>query len=132
MVAAPVAVPDDREAARARRLAHRLRSHALAGFILCFALRTVFGLPGSLLPGELFGNLLGAIIFGIPLGYLVSRSGGGVAKGAAIGCVIGIAYAFCVLSWYGFHHVGLFAIASGISSGLLPGALIGWHVDLDR
>lgn len=109
----------------------RRRSHMLTGIILCFGLPTLFGLPTSLMPTELLANLLYGLVFGVPLGYCVSRFADSTLGGAAIGCGIGIIYCVVTMLLAG-GPVTAVAILMGIGTGVLPGAIMGMHVSLDR
>lgn len=109
----------------------RIRSHIITGVILCFGLPTLFGLPGSLLPTEILWNLAFAVVFGVPLGYCVSRFAESMLGGAVVGACIGIVY--CAISMLlAGGPVTLGAILLGIGMGVIPGAIMGLHVSLDR
>lgn len=109
----------------------RRRSHMITGIILCFGLPTLFGLPSSLLPGGILTNLLYGVVFGAPLGYCVSRFADSTLGGAAIGCGIGIFYCIVTMALAG-GPVTVGAVLLGIGTGILPGAIMGMHVSLDR
>ena len=128
-----VAVTAAEEAATATRIrrARRNRGHMLTGAILCVALPTLMGLPISLLPSQLLANLVFGVLFGVPLGWAVSRFASSMLGGAAIGALVGIAY---VGTWSLLAEggLGLSEVLVGIATGLLPGAIMGWHVAQDR
>lgn len=105
------------------RIRHRRRLHAFAGAVTFFALLFLAGLPDSLLPANLLVNALISAGAGLPLGYLISRFNAGPVKGALISAAF-----FLVLG--AILAGGAQAVLWG-ALGLLPGALIGWHVELD-
>lgn len=113
------------------RMKHRLRSHMLTGFILCFGIPTILNLISlTLTPYAIFLNLIFGVIFGVPLGNLVSRFAENIWSGMAIGLVIGILY--YLLFW--LIQGGQFDIASafiGITVCIFPGAIMGYHVGMD-
>jgi len=113
------------------RLRNRLRGHMLTGAILCFGLPTVFGLPSSLFPTQLLINAVFGIAFGVPLGLLVSKYANSITGGAAIGCGIGIVYAALQMLIFN-HQLSWMAILVGIGTGIVPGGIMGWHVEQDR
>lgn len=119
------------DAVRRWRDRQRLRGHLLTGVLLCFGLPTLFGLPGSLLPGALLGNLLFGVLFGVPLAWGVSRFAGSTLGGAAVGCVVGFAYCLATFLCAG-APVTMATVLMGIGTGLLPGAIMGMHVGMDR
>lgn len=121
----------NKENIRIWRGKQRTRGHILTGVILCFGLPTLFGFPSSLMPMEILRNLFFAILFGAPLGYCVSRFADSVIGGAAIGCGIGIVYCIVTMALSG-GPVTIGAILMGIGTGLLPGAIMGLHVSMDR
>jgi hypothetical protein len=92
------------------------------GVILCFGLPTLFGLPSSLLPGEIFTNLLYGVVIGAPLGYCVSQFADSTLGGAAIGCGIGIFYCIVTMALAG-GPVTVGAVLLGIGTGILPAPL---------
>lgn len=109
----------------------RLQGHMLTGAILCFSLPTLFGLPLSLMPLDIATNGIFAVIFGVPLGYLVSKFATTTLGGAAIGCGIGVAYCVCFTLFSG-NPVTMSSVLMGIGTGMLPGAIMGLHVSMDR
>lgn len=108
----------------------RFKNHMITGAILCFGLPTLFGLPMSILPVELLYNALFGILFGVPLGYCVSRFADSLWGGAIIGCGVGIAYCAVTSLCFG-GTVDITSILFGIGTGLIPGAIMGLHVELD-
>jgi len=121
----------NQETIRRFRQRNRLRSHMITGAILCFGLPTVFGFPSSLLPTQLLINVIFGVVFGVPLGYLVSKYASSVVGGAAIGCCVGIVYtALQMLIFY--HDLSWIAILIGIGTGIVPGGIMGWHVEQDH
>jgi len=109
----------------------RLKEHTVTGVILCFGLPTLFGLPSSLLPDRIFFNLVFGFVFGIPLGYLVSKYAESMIGGAAIGCVIGIVYCVITMIILG-GSATILSVLLGISIGIVPGGIMGWHVEMDH
>jgi hypothetical protein len=109
----------------------RRKNHMITGAILCFGLPTVFGLPSSLAPTNLLANVIFGLAFGVPLGYLVSRYATTMIGGALIGCLIGIAYCTAIMLFMG-GHVTLIAVLIGISTGAVPGGIMGYHVENDN
>ncbi len=120
----------NKENIRTWRAKRRLRSHMLTGFILCFVLPTLIGLPSSLFPKEIFFNLITGALFGVPLGYFVSKYARTTLGGAAIGCGIGIVYCIVVMFISG-SPVTMGAVLMGVGTGILPGAIMGMHVSMD-
>jgi hypothetical protein len=119
------------EHVRSWRERRRRRSHMITGIILCFGLPTLFGLPSTLMPGEILKSLVFGVVFGAPLGYCVSRFADSTLGGAAIGCGIGILYCIVTMTLAG-APVTVVTVLLGIGTGLLPGAIMGLHVSLDR
>jgi hypothetical protein len=120
----------NKQSVRRMRCRNRLRGNMVTGFIICFGLQTFFGIPESVLPGSIILNAIFAAIFGIPLGYLVTSYAKSVVGGAAIGCGIGIVYA-AVIALVVTHHFTGSAVIIGISTGLIPGAIMGLHVAME-
>lgn len=103
--------------------------YALTCVLVMLIVQVVFRLPQSLSSITLRSIAFQALLLGTPLGWLVSVAGGGLMTGAAIGAGFGVVLAIIV---------GIFGDASlqsaavlGISSGLLPGAIMGWHMEQD-
>ncbi|MFM2090667.1 MAG: hypothetical protein RLZZ127_1156 [Planctomycetota bacterium] len=118
------------ETARRIRASRRLRGHLIAGVLLCFGLPTLFGLPFSLLPASLVANLVFGVVFGLPLAWMVSRMARTTLGGALIGCGLGVA--LCTVQT-AFMQVpfSLGTVLAGLATGILPGAIMGWHVEHD-
>lgn len=109
------------------------RGHAVTGFLLLFFFSTLSGLWRSLLPLELLENLVLSALIGAPLGYAISRAGGGVVRGAAIGAGAFLLIATVQALLAGAHFPGALApLAGSAAVGLVPGAFLGWHVEQDR
>jgi predicted nucleic acid-binding Zn ribbon protein len=100
-----VAQAEDSWRLRARE---RRRNHAITGMLLI---------------------ALQAVILGAPLGWLVSAAGGGLLIGAAIGA--GFSLVLALIGWVFGSGSLLSAVLIGMGSGLLPGAIMGWHVEHD-
>jgi predicted nucleic acid-binding Zn ribbon protein len=111
------------------RARERRRNHAITGMLLIAILQLLFGLPHSLFPTSLLLIAVQSVLIGAPLGWLVSVAGGGVPSGAAIGAGFGL-----ILAVIGGIFGGGSVLAAGLlgfASGLLPGAIMGWHVEHD-
>ena len=128
------ACSDDRSDVRITdRMRARWRGHAVTGALLLFFFATLFGFPDSLLPLALLQNLFGSALLGAPLGYAISRAGGGVGRGAAVGAgalaAVGLVQALIA----GASLLGaLLPMAKVAASGMVIGAFLGWHVEQDR
>ncbi len=117
------------------RLKDRRKAHACTGAITFLLLNLLVGLPSSLLPWNLVLNALTSMVFGLPVGWLISRLGGGPWRGAFISMATFIA-ARIVLglpSLLGSGTMGgvLFAAAIWGLGGVIPGLIIGYHVKDD-
>jgi hypothetical protein len=117
---------DQRDRTKRRRLAH-----AFVGAATFFALILLFGLPGSLAPSDLLVNAIVSTSFGAPIGFLISRWNAGPIKGALVsaGAMI-VARLIMGLFTGGGADLFLSALVAG-AGGLLPGVLIGFHVESD-
>lgn len=128
------AADDDRivrELEGRRRLRSLRKMHAVVGAATFFLLNLLLGLPGSLLPGDLVANATGSALFGLPIGYLISRWRAGPYKGALISAGVFVAVRIViglVNGEGGLIGIGLLVWAF---AGALPGFLIGFHVDQD-
>ena len=110
----------------------RLKGHLITGVLAWWACLTFFGLLHSLLPIPLLINLVYSIVFGLPLGFLISKYAQSIWGGMLIGIALGILYCFVLfLINYGATNVSYVTIVFGIISGAFPGALMGWHVSMD-
>ncbi len=121
-----------REVEGALRTRRIRRLHALTGAMTFFLLNLLLGLPQSLAPGALIANAVTSAVFGLPIGWLISRRRGGVVQGALLsaGTFIAVRFLLGLLGGAGAAALGP-ALLWGLS-GLLPGALIGLHVELDE
>lgn len=119
-----------REARAARRLRSLRRMHAGVGAAIFFILNLLLGLPASLAPSALLANALGSAIFGLPIGYLISRWRAGPYKGALISAGVFILARLLIGLASGDRGAFVGAFFWGLS-GALPGFLIGFHVDQD-
>ncbi|MBI5777853.1 MAG: hypothetical protein HZA49_00155 [Planctomycetes bacterium] len=128
-----------RQAKERRR--YKMRDHGITGIITFFILNTLAGLPGSLLPWNLVLNAVLSAIFGFPVGYLISRWGGGIGRGVLISwgffaLLLLVVSAPSVLS--GNLTLNVFGLWIGITllkgliMGIIPGAIIGYHVMLSE
>lgn len=107
--------------ARIRRLR---RLHAFVGATTFFLLQLLVGLPDSLLPSNLIVNAVVSAALGAPIGYLISRWRAGPLKGALISAGV-----FALL---GLVLAGPLQAFVWATCGLLPGCLIGYHVEMDE
>lgn len=121
-----------REAEGALRTRRIRRLHALTGAMTFFILNLLLGLPQSLAPGPLFVNAITSTIFGLPIGWIISWRRGGALQGALLsaGTFIGVRLLLGILGGAGEGALGP-ALLWGLT-GLLPGALIGLHVEMDE
>lgn len=119
-----------REARGQARLRSLRRMHAGVGAATFFLLNLLLGLPGSLLPGALAANAVGSSLFGLPIGYLISRGRAGPYKGALISAGVFIVVRLLIGLASGEPGALTSALLWGFS-GALPGFLIGFHVDQD-
>lgn len=116
---------EDRTWERYNRSRHR--NHAITG-ILTFALLSILlGLPESLSPLSLLKILAASTLMGAPIGYLISRVGGNWKKGALISS-LAFTVLFLILS--GGEGSLLSNLGVGAFVGFVPGAIIGWHVEM--
>ena len=128
---------EQREKAKDEWRRQRLKGHAITGALTFSILNILFGLPSSLLPLNLLATVAFSTVVGLPIGYLISSRGGGVLKGA---CMSAGAFALMRLiisvpDLMSSGDVGaiLFrALSVGVLMGAIPGAIIGWHVELGR
>lgn len=125
---------EDERILRGARNEARLRSlrrmHAVVGAMTFFLLNLLLGLPGSLLPGDMVANAIGSALFGLPIGYLISRWRAGPYKGALISAAVFILVRLGIGLASGERGATVGALLWGFS-GALPGFLIGFHVDQD-
>ena len=107
--------------------------HGVTGVLLFLGASILFGLPESLAPTSLFRTVPLSVLFGFPLGYTVSRAGGGVVRGAMIGAGFGVVLAVFTAVLRGAESGTLISGAIfGVGILLVPGAILGWHVEADR
>ena len=107
----------------------------MTGLIAFLLINVYLGLPGSLLPHYLIFNLLVSAAFGLPIGYLISMSGGGALLRAlySTGALMAARIILGIPSLIGGTSFSTVA-ASSLELGLLgvfPGLLIGIHVSID-
>ncbi len=110
--------------------------HPVAGALLYATMLTLFGLPGSLHPVNLLTNLGISVLFGAPMGFLISVVRGGQFMGGVVGT--GFMFVAMILlrvleHGWGVPPVGglFWLLVISILSGGLPGLLIGFHVKID-
>ena len=122
-----------RDRDRVRRIR---KGHALTGFITFFVINFLLGLPYSLSPVNLFLNLLTSAIFGLPIGYVISLYRGGIVRGALISAGAFIVVRLILGGVDIFRGAPAGAVIFGAFlwgiAGVLPGAIIGLHVESDE
>jgi hypothetical protein len=134
---------DDAQEERAKRELRdrdRIRTlrkgHALTGFLTFFAINFLLGLPYSLSPVNLFLNLLTSAVFGLPIGYVISHYRGGMVRGALIAAGAFIVVRLILGGVDIFRGAPAGAVILGAFlwgiAGVLPGAIIGLHVESDE
>lgn len=121
-----------RDAEGALRVKRLRRLHAAVGAMTFFAINLLLGLPHSLLPIQLCENAVVSAVFGLPIGWLISRRRGGALQGALISAAafVGVRLLIGLLDGLG-PAAYVQAFVWGFC-GLLPGALIGIHVEMDE
>ena len=120
---------------------YKMRDHGITGIITFFILNLLIGLPGSLFPLQLLLNAVLSAIFGFPVGYLISRWGGGIGRGVLISSgffalllLVTSAPSFFSgnITWNVFGlWIGI-TLLKGLILGIIPGAIIGYHVHLSQ
>ena len=120
--------------AKDRRKRRRI-AHAITGVITIFILNTMFGLPETLKLLPILFNLGVSLVFGLPIGFLISHFGGGQWRGGWISAGV-FFVASLLLSIPNLVRGGSLAGAMGAALivgllGFIPGAIIGMHVDVD-
>ncbi len=137
--AASLAAEDERILREARdrsRVKSVRKSHAITGLITFFLINLLVGLPGSLHPLDLAANFVVSAVFGLPIGYLISARRGGLYRGALISAAA-LVLARLLLGIVDLARgaepgaVLLGAFLWGMA-GVLPGAIIGLHVEQDE
>ena len=120
--------------AKERRKRRRI-SHGITGAITLFLLSTLLGLPESLKVLSILSNAAVSLVFGLPIGFLISHFGGGQWRGGFISAgVFFLARLLLAIpdllrgGSFGMAAVG--ALILGVA-GFIPGAIIGMHVDVD-
>lgn len=114
-----------------------LKGYAFAGAATFAGLSILFGLPQSLFPLNLIVILISSMIVGAPIGYLIGRAGGGMLKGAVISsgafAVLQLVNSIPLLLKGADGGAVLFsAVFYGILVGVIPGVILGWHVDMNK
>ncbi len=125
-----------REVEGRQRIRRVRKAHAVVGAATFFLLNLLLGLPMSLSPFRMAGNLVVSCIFGLPIGWIISSWRGGMFRGALISAATFIVIrlilgGFEILNGAKSDGVFISAIIWG-TSGVLPGAFIGFHVDQDE
>lgn len=118
---------------KARR-ERKLKVHTVAGMLIFFVLNIFFGSPSVFEPLNMFITFVMSAIFGLPLGFLISLVGGGMPRGALVSSVaFTLVWALLILLGVAeAEHFLLESLVAGALFGAIPGALIGWHVNLDE
>jgi len=119
----------------ADRLRSKRRAHAITGGITFLLLNLILGFPESFRVVSLVMNVLTSAFFGLPIGYLISRLGGGPYLGAAVsvGAFFGVRLVMGVPALLGGADFGSVAGWAAVTSlsGAAAGAIIGLHVKMD-
>ena len=120
-----------------KNIIRKLKAHSVTGAVTFAILAIVFGFPDSLDPLPLLLILILSAVFGLPLGYIISAKGGGLMRGALISSGV-FTLMFLILnigriagSENPYNEI-LFVFLMGFIFGALPGAVIGYHIDLDN
>ena len=120
---------------------YKMKDHGITGIITFFILNLLIGLPRSLHPLQLLLNVIVSVIFGFPVGYLISRWGGGIGRGVLISSgffalllLVTSAPSFFSgnITWHLFSVWIVFTSIKGLIVGCIPGAIIGYHVKLSE
>ena len=112
------------------RRARRRREHAIIGLVAVFGFYLLISFPGSL--GELLALVLTSAVIGLPMGFIISRAGGGMYRGALIGAAWVATLTVLLQLALGGHPAIIMAILGSLLAGGVPGAIIGTHVAIDR
>ncbi|MBI2970654.1 MAG: hypothetical protein HYY36_07920 [Gammaproteobacteria bacterium] len=120
----------DLEWEQRRRRLHK--AHAVTGAVTFFIFNLLIGLPGSILPVHLLINAIMSTLFGLPIGYLISTQRGGAVRGALISASAFIVVRLILAVFLSSGSVGIVTIAWWGIVGIIPGALIGIHVEMDE
>ena len=121
-----------RDAEGALRVKRLRRLHAVVGAMTLFALNLLVGLPQSLLPAALVQNAVLSSLFGLPIGWLISRRRGGAIQGALISAAAFVVVRLIIGLVEGLGPGAYVQAVVWGACGLLPGALIGVHVEMDE
>jgi len=120
------------------RFQGKKKTHGIVAAIIFFVVQIALGIPRSLYPLNFLIIAIFSVVVGYPVGYFVSSYGGNKATGALTS---GVACALLnlILSIPMLLHGGEFGIALSLVAignsfvvGLLPGYLIGYHIQLDE
>lgn len=120
--------------AKERRKRRRI-SHGITGAITLFLLSTLLGLPESLKVLTILANAGVSLVFGLPIGFLISHFGGGQWRGGFISAGVFFIARLLVsipdlVRGSSFGGAAAVALIVGVL-GFIPGAIIGMHVDVD-
>jgi hypothetical protein len=97
-----------------------------------FAINLLLGLPHSLHPSALVQNAVVSALFGLPIGWVISWRRGGPIQGALISAAAFVVVRLVLGLIEGLGPAAYVqAVVWGVC-GLLPGALIGIHVEMDE
>ena len=118
------------------RIRSRRKSHAVTGFVIFFVMNFIMALPGSFHPITILLNLIVSAVFGLPIGYLISVMRGGMYRGMAISMgtfmlariILGIPE---LIGGALFSEILTGALYLGFV-GVIPGLIIGIHVEIDN
>ncbi|MEW6743508.1 MAG: hypothetical protein AB1486_12195 [Planctomycetota bacterium] len=127
----------EQEASARRRRTRELRGYAITGALTFSVLSGLLSLIGGVGHLGWERTLIVGFIVGLPIGYLVGRLGGGPVKGAVISSLAFAGLEVTLVTpglMDGSLHGSdlLVAVLSGVAVGIVPGAIIGWHVEMNR
>lgn len=122
---------------RKKRQRDKRNSHAITGALTFAVLAIALDFPNSLAPLKLLVILPFSAIFGLPLGYFISMRGGGAVQGALLAsgafALLWLTISLpAILQSSDPFLIVLNDIFFGLLCGLLPGAIIGFHVQADN
>lgn len=116
---------DVAEARYDRARQRRWIGHGVVGIVTVLIISTIFS------PLDLLWNVVGALLTGFPMGYLISRMGAGRMRGALIGSLV-CAAVFQILLLIQGGGITAMSLLAGLFAGAIPGFIIGMHCELDR
>lgn len=120
----------ERTARSDARRHRRQREHAIIGLVAVLGFQLLFSFPSTLL--DLGMVVVASLVIGLPMGFIISRAGGGMYRGAFIGAGWVAALVILIQLLVSGQASVFVAIAGSLIAGGLPGAVIGTHVAIDR